>query len=84
MPMDPMTCWLQASLFWVRLFKQQQDFYLRAMCSVAATLPRESAAEIAAQAEAMKETLNTTSKAARLPAKPRAPRRAAEPTLVDA
>lgn len=84
MPMDPMTCWLQASLFWVRLFKQQQDFYLRAMCSVAATLPRESAAEIAAQAEAMKETMGPKPQGTRKSTKARAAGQPTEPKLVTA
>ncbi len=53
--MNPMTFWMQSSLFWVRIFKQQQDAYLRILGQFAEKIPHETAEDLAREAEAMKE-----------------------------
>ncbi|TVP71956.1 MAG: hypothetical protein EA339_08050 [Rhodobacteraceae bacterium] len=50
-----MTLWMQSSMFWIRLFKQQQDAYLRMLGQFAEKIPHETAADLAREAEAMKE-----------------------------
>lgn len=57
MPMDPMSFWMQASIFWIKVFKQQQDAYLRVLGAVAEKIPHEDAARLAADADALKQTL---------------------------
>lgn len=69
MPTDPISYWMQASMFWISVMRYQQEAYLRALGAFAATLPHDSAADIAAQAEAVKATLK--------PARARAPKAAA-------
>ncbi|MCC5956448.1 MAG: hypothetical protein JJU07_10105 [Natronohydrobacter sp.] len=54
---DPLSLWMQSSLIWIRLFKQQQDFYLQFLGKVAETIPHEDAADLAREAEAMKDML---------------------------
>lgn len=54
---DPVTLWMQSSLFWIRVFKQQQEAYLRLLGSVAVAIPHENAAELAREADALKKTL---------------------------
>jgi hypothetical protein len=50
--MDPFSFWMQASVFWARVFKQQQDAYLRMLGAVAVKVPHPSAADLSAQAQA--------------------------------
>ncbi|MFN7003558.1 MAG: hypothetical protein ACK4NW_09040 [Roseinatronobacter sp.] len=64
---DPVTLWMQSSLVWIRIFKQQQEFYLRMLGSVAETIPHESAADLAREAKALKETLRPARKPATAP-----------------
>ncbi len=52
---DPVSIWMQSSLFWIRVFKQQQDMYLAMLGNVAEKLPHESAEDLSREAEAMKE-----------------------------
>jgi len=54
---DPVSLWMQSSLIWIRLFKQQQEFYLQLLGQVAETIPHEDAADLAREAEAMKDML---------------------------
>ncbi|WFE73729.1 hypothetical protein [Roseinatronobacter sp. S2] len=60
--MDPVSFWMQANLFWIKVYQSQQETYLRVLCSMAKAVPHESAAEIAAEAEAMKSTLKPASR----------------------
>lgn len=55
--MDPVSFWMQANLFWIKIYQSQQETYLRALCSMAKVVPHETAAEIAAEADAMKSKL---------------------------
>lgn len=61
---DPLTLWMQSSLVWIRIFKQQQEIYLRMLGSVAQTIPHETAADLAREAEALKDTLKPAPKPA--------------------
>lgn len=61
---DPVTLWMQSSLVWIRLFKQQQDFYLQFLGNVAEKMPHEDSAALAREAEALKEVLKPTGKRA--------------------
>lgn len=70
--MDPVSFWMQANLFWIRLYQSQQETYLRMLCSVAKAVPHESAAEIAAEAEAMKTTLKPVARSTAQSRKPAA------------
>ena len=62
---DPISLWMQSSVFWIRVFKQQQDAYWRAVGAVAATVPHETSADLAREAEAMKSVLAPAEKSAR-------------------
>ncbi len=68
---DPMTLWMQSSLVWIRLFKQQQELYFRMLGSVAQSMPHEDSAELAREAEAMKEMLTPAKKTATAARTPR-------------
>ncbi len=57
---DPMTFWMQSSVFWMRIIQQQQEAYLRTLCAFAANMPHENAADLAREAEAMKQPLRPT------------------------
>lgn len=59
---DPVTLWMQSSLVWIRLFKQQQDFYLQFLGTMAETIPHEDSAALGREAEAMKEVLKPVEK----------------------
>lgn len=52
MPMDPISFWMQSSVFWARMFKLQHDTYLEVLCRLTAALPHPSAQELSAQAQA--------------------------------
>lgn len=67
---DPVSLWMQSSLFWIRIFKQQQDMYLAMLGNVAEKLPHESADDLSREAEAMKEI--ATAGARTTPRKPAA------------
>ena len=69
---DPMTLWMQSSLVWIRLFKQQQELYFRMLGSVAQSIPHEDSAELAREAEALKDVLAPTKKPASESRAPRA------------
>lgn len=51
---DPMSLWMQSTLIWIRLIKQQQEMYLGMLGKVAEKLPHETAKDLAREAEAMK------------------------------
>jgi len=68
--MNPMALWMQSSLFWIRIFKQQQDAYLRVLGQFAEKIPHEDAAELSREAEALKSVLK--SKPSTPAAKPKA------------
>lgn len=74
---DPISLWMQSSVFWIRVFKQQQDAYFRALGAFAATVPHETSADLAREAEAMKSALTPAEKPAR-PAQRKVPARKAE------
>lgn len=57
---DPISLWMQSSVFWMKLFKQHQEAYLRALGAFAQNLPHEDSAELAREAEALKEALTVT------------------------
>jgi len=52
---DPISLWMQSSLIWIRIFKQQQDMYMSMLGKVAEKLPHETAEDLAREAEAMKK-----------------------------
>lgn len=59
---DPISLWMQSSLIWIRLFKQQQDMYMAMLGKVAEKLPHETADDLAREAEAMKKIATPTFK----------------------
>ncbi|WP_071796320.1 hypothetical protein [Natronohydrobacter thiooxidans] len=59
---DPVTLWMQSSLVWIRLLKQQQDFYLQFLGNMAETIPHEDSAALGREAEAMKQVLKPVEK----------------------
>ena len=66
---DPISIWMQSSLFWIKLFKQQQDAYLAMLGNVAEKMPHESAQDLSREAEAMKDIATSGArKTARKPA----------------
>ena len=54
---DPFTFWIQGTVMWMKVFKQQQEAYLRLLGACAESLPHENAKTVAREAEAMKKTL---------------------------
>lgn len=54
MPFDPLTFWLKGSMFWATMLRQQHQAYITALCNMANSLPRESAADLAAEADSMR------------------------------
>ncbi len=66
---DPVSIWMQGTVFWAKVLKQQHEAYLRLLGSFAQKIPHENAAEIAREAEAVKAKLAS----ARKPAPRRAP-----------
>lgn len=48
---DPISIWMKSTIFWAKLFQQQQDLYWRALGTVADTIPHESAADLAREAD---------------------------------
>ena len=71
MPMDPISFWMQASVFWARVFKQQHEAYLRMLGAMAVQVPHPDAAELSKQAQAMSP--------ANTPKRPAAPKRSGIP-----
>ncbi len=69
---DPVTLWMQSSLVWIKIFKQQQELYLRMLGSMAQTIPHETAADLSREAEALKKTLTSTRKPASAKGTPKA------------
>lgn len=55
MAFDPLTIWLKSSMFWATVMRQQQQAYMKMLCSMATSLPHETAADIAAEAESMRK-----------------------------
>lgn len=53
--MDPISIWMKSTVFWIGIFKKQQEAYLCMLGQFAQRLPHESAAEIAREAEAVKK-----------------------------
>lgn len=66
---DPITIWMQGTVFWVKVFRHQHEAYLRLLGAVAQKIPHENSAQIAREAEAVKAKLASTRK----PAPRRAP-----------
>ncbi|MDD7970313.1 hypothetical protein [Roseinatronobacter alkalisoli] len=60
--MDPISFWMKANVFWIRMYQNQQETCLRMLCSMSRSMPRESAAEIGAEAESLKNTLRPASR----------------------
>jgi len=56
MAFDPLTLWLKGSMFWVTMLRQHQHAYLKMMCNMANAVPRDSAADIAAEAESLRRS----------------------------
>lgn len=54
---DPLSIWMQSTVFWVKVFKQQHDAYLRMLGTFAQKIPHHSAADLARAAEAGKTKL---------------------------
>ena len=50
---DPLTIWTRNTVVWVRYLQAQQEFWLRMMGAAAASMPHQTSAELAAEAEAM-------------------------------
>lgn len=80
MVMDPISFWMQASVFWLKVFKQQQDSYLRMIGAMAEKIPHEDSRQLSAEAEAMKDMLKPAARktAPRRPATKAAPRSTAK------
>lgn len=76
MAFDPMTFWLKGSLFWASVLRQQQQAYLKMLCSMANAVPHESAADVAAEAESLRRA---APKPTPLHRRPRAAKTAAKP-----
>ncbi|MCC5990962.1 MAG: hypothetical protein JJT99_00415 [Rhodobacteraceae bacterium] len=74
--MDPISFWMQASVFWLKVFKQQQDSYLRVIGAFAEKMPHEDSRQLSAEAEAMKNMLKPAARktATRRPAAKTTPR----------
>lgn len=79
---DPMTFWMQSSLVWFRMFQQQQEFYLQLAGRMAQNMPRECAADLAREAEAMKHALKPDER--RRPRKPATKPASRKPELATA
>ncbi len=54
MAFDPLTIWLKSSMFWAGILRQQQHAYLKMLCNMANAMPRETAADMAAEAESLR------------------------------
>ncbi|MBN2758919.1 MAG: hypothetical protein JXQ79_00345 [Rhodobacteraceae bacterium] len=54
MAFDPLTVWLKSSMFWAGILRQQQHAYLKMLCNMANAMPRETAADMAAEAESLR------------------------------
>lgn len=52
MPMDPISFWIQASVFWAKVLRQQNEAYYRVLGAMVATLPHPSAKELSEAAAA--------------------------------
>lgn len=78
----PAEAWGQAMGFWFRLWQAQIDQSMKFWCLWAQALPRPSAAELAAEAEAMRNIGTSDAARPRKPAPrtkaPSAPRRRSE------
>jgi hypothetical protein len=59
---DPISFWMQGTVFWMKMFKQQQEAYLRMLGAFAEKLPQENAATLAREAEAVKAALTPANK----------------------
>lgn len=64
MMFDPVSLWMQSSVFWFKIFKQQQEAYFRALGTFAVSIPHEDSADLAREAEAMKDMLKPAPKPA--------------------
>ncbi|MFN4058101.1 MAG: hypothetical protein ACK4HW_07965 [Roseinatronobacter sp.] len=52
MPMDPISFWLQASVFWAKVMRQQHETYLRMLGAMVEKVPHPTAADLSEQAQA--------------------------------
>lgn len=62
---DPVSLWMQSTVMWMKVFKQQHDAYLRVLGAMAEKIPHEDAAAIAREAEAVKKTVRAAEKTAK-------------------
>ena len=76
MAFDPLTFWLKGSLFWATVLRQQHHAYLQMLGNMANAAPRETAAQIAQEAEKLRCT--TARKPTPLHRRPRAAKPAAK------
>lgn len=58
---DPITFWMQGTVMWMKMFKQQQEAYIRMIGAFAEKIPHEDCTALAREAEAMKAALKTSS-----------------------
>ncbi len=54
---DPITFWMQGTVMWMKVFKQQQEAYIRMLGAFAEKIPHEDCTALAREAEAMKAVL---------------------------
>ena len=62
---DPVSLWMQSTVMWMKVFKQQNEAYMRVLGAFAEKIPHENAAEIAREAEAVKKTVRGADKRAK-------------------
>lgn len=61
---DPVSVWMQGTVMWMKVFKQQQDSYLRLLGAFAQKIPHENSRELARDADAVKASLPNKSRGA--------------------
>lgn len=62
---DPVSLWMQSTVMWMKVFKQQHEAYLQMLGSFAEKIPHDNAAQVAREAEAAKRTMRAVNKAAK-------------------
>lgn len=67
MAFDPLTFWLKGATFWATILRQQHHAYLQMLCNMANTVPHETAADIAAEAESLRRAAPATTPLHRRP-----------------
>ncbi len=51
---DPISLWMQSTLFWVKIIQEQQETCMRMIGAMAENIPHENAADLAKEAEELK------------------------------